>query len=113
PKCCLFSSDRVVLRSFFVFVFAHQSNQMSWLLDVKWGKEWLLEIIKEQAHSIRLTDVEELSDAITLKNHQAHNWNILAILGTCLSMPNIKVVSKKVDDIVEAIPVEMVLDVGN
>ncbi|HED4433212.1 TPA: virulence factor SrfB [Pasteurella multocida] len=101
------------VRSGVVFGFAHQSNQMSWFLDFKWVNEWLLEIFKEQAHSIRLTDFEELSDAITLKNHQAHYLNILAILGTCLSMPNIKVVSKKADDIVEAIPVDMVLDVGN
>lgn len=101
------------VRSGVVFGLAHQSNQMSWFLDFNWVNDWLLEVFKEQAHLIRLTDFEELEDAITLKNHQAHYLNILAILGTCLSIPNIKMVSKKIDDIVEAIPVDMILDVGN
>lgn len=96
-----------------VFGLAHQSNHLDWFLDLKWIKEWLLELFKEQAYLIRLTDFEELSDAIKLKNHQAHYLNILAILGSQLALPNIKVVSKKADDIIEAIPVDMVLDVGN
>ncbi|TNH03546.1 virulence factor SrfB [Testudinibacter sp. TR-2022] len=103
------------IRSGVAFGLAYQSDQMSWFLDFKWINEWLLELFHELApQPARLKlHAEDLQYEIEHKTYQGHFLNILAILGTELTLPRIKVVSNKTDDIIKAIPVDMVLDVGN
>ena len=50
---------------------------------------------------------------IAAKFHQGHYLNILAILGEEIDIPRIKMISNRSDEINRAIPVDMVLDVGN
>ena len=103
------------IRSGVAFALASQSDQMSWFLDFKWINEWLLELFNELApQPTRLKlHAEDLQYEIEHKAHQGHFLNILAMLGTELTLPRIKIVSNKTDDIIKAIPVDMVLDVGN
>lgn len=103
------------IRSGVVFGLAHQSNQMSWFLDYKWVNEWLLELFTELAPEANRLKIhpDDLEVDIKTKVYQGHYLNILALLGDEIEMPRIKVISNRADDIVKAIPVDMVLDVGN
>ena len=98
-----------------VFGLAYQSHQMSWFLDYKWVNEWLLELFTELApESDRLKiHPDDLKTDINAKFHQGHYLNILAILGEEIDIPRIKMISNRSDEINRAIPVDMVLDVGN
>ena len=103
------------VRSGVLFGLAHQSDQMSWFLDFNWVNNWLLELFKELAPEANRLKIhpEDLVQEVERKAHQGHYLNILAILGSEVALPRIKVVSNKTDDIMKAIPVDMVLDVGN
>ena len=103
------------VRSGAVFGLAYQSHQMSWFLDYKWVNEWLLELFTELApESDRLKiHPDDLKTDINAKFHQGHYLNILAILGEEIDIPRIKMISNRSDEINRAIPVDMVLDVGN
>ena len=103
------------VRSGAVFGLAYQSHQMSWFLDYKWVNEWLLELFTELApESDRLKiHPDDLKTDINAKFHPGHYLNILAILGEEIDIPRIKMISNRSDEINRAIPVDMVLDVGN
>ncbi|MGY4674909.1 virulence factor SrfB [Ursidibacter arcticus] len=103
------------IRSGVVFGLAHQSNQMSWFLDYKWVNEWLLELFTELAPEAERLKIhpDDLENDVREKVYQGHYLNILAMLGTEIEMPRIKVISNRSDDIIKSIPVDMILDVGN
>ncbi|KAE9535391.1 virulence factor SrfB [Ursidibacter arcticus] len=103
------------IRSGVVFGLAHQSNQMSWFLDYKWVNEWLLELFTELAPDAERLKIhpDDLENDVREKVYQGHYLNILAMLGTEIEMPRIKVISNRSDDIIKSIPVDMILDVGN
>lgn len=103
------------VRSGVQFKLAHQSDQMSWFLDIKWVNEWLLELFNEMAPLSERLNIhnDDMHEYIDQKLYQAHYLNVLSILGTELNLPKLKVVSNKVDDSIEPIAVDMVLDVGN
>lgn len=96
------------------FALAHQANEMGWFLDLNWVNDWLREVFTEQAQlpplRLQLDDIE--NECLELY-HQAHYLNLLHVLGTALEVPEIKVVSNRDSDLHKAIPVDMVLDVGN
>ena len=103
------------VRSGTTFSFAHQSDHISWFLDFKWINEWLLELFTELApEPTRLKiHTDDLLQDVENRTYQGHYLNILALLGEELDIPRIKIASNKRDDITRAIPVDMVLDVGN
>ncbi len=103
------------VRSAAHFSLAYQSDQMDWFLDISWVNEWLLELFTELApEPERLKiNVEELDEEIAEKSYQGHYLNLLSVLGEGLSIPKLKILSNKPDDAIEAIPVDMVIDVGN
>lgn len=103
------------VRSGAVFGLAYQSHQMSWFLDYKWINEWLLELFTELAPENDRLKIhpDDLKMDIAAKFHQGHYLNILAILGEEIDIPRIKMISNRSDEINRAIPVDMVLDVGN
>lgn len=103
------------VRSGTTFSFAHQSNHISWFLDFKWINDWLLELFSELAPEPSRLKIHPDDLEIDIKNrvHQAHYLNLLALVGEEIEIPRIKIASNKRDDITKAIPVDMVLDVGN
>lgn len=96
------------------FALAHRADEMGWFLDLRWVDGWLREVFTEQAQNppirMQLDDIEEQCREFY---HQAHYLNLLHLLGTLLRVPEIKVVSNRDSDMQKAIPVDMVLDVGN
>ncbi|MDO9617517.1 MAG: virulence factor SrfB [Pseudomonas sp.] len=96
------------------FALAHQANEMGWFLDLGWVNDWLREVFSEQAQlppvRMQLDDIENECQELY---HQAHYLNLLHILGSALTVPEMKVVSNRDSDLHKAIPVDMVLDVGN
>lgn len=103
------------IRSGTTFSLAYQSNHISWFLDFKWVNEWLKELFTELAPEPNRLKIhpDDLSIDLQHNLHQGHFLNILALIGEEIELPRIKVVSHKRDDVVKAIPVDMVLDVGN
>lgn len=84
-------------------------------MDYKWINEWLLELFTELAPENDRLKIhpDDLKMDIAAKFHQGHYLNILAILGEEIDIPRIKMISNRSDEINRAIPVDMVLDVGN
>jgi hypothetical protein len=96
------------------FALAHQADEMGWFLDLAWVDGWLREVFTEQAQlppiRMQFDDIEHECQELY---HQAHYLNLLHLLGTALLVPELKVVSNRDSDLHKAIPVDMVLDVGN
>ncbi len=96
------------------FALAWQPGEMGWFLDLGWVDGWLREVFAEQAllPPLRMSaeDIEAESRAL---HHQAHYLNLLQLLGSSLPVPEVKVISNQDSDLHKAIPVDMVLDVGN
>ncbi|WP_373777728.1 virulence factor SrfB [Glaesserella sp.] len=103
------------VRSGTTFAFAHQSNHIAWFLDFKWVNEWLLELFNELAPEPTRLKIhpDDLEQDIRDYIYQGHYLNLLALFGEELNLPVLKIASNKRDDIQKAIPVDLVLDVGN
>ncbi|MDF7666628.1 virulence factor SrfB [Orbaceae bacterium ESL0727] len=98
-----------------IFNLAHRSDHISWYLELKWVTNWLLDLFQElapQPDRLKMHK-DDVAQGIKNKAYYAHYLNIVTLLGESLSLPAIKMVSNKSNDIVESIPVDMVLDVGN
>ena len=95
------------------FAFAHRAHEMGWFLDQKWIDEWLREIFTELGKPRLKKDSEDIRDEIAERHHQAHYLNVLHLLGTQLSLPEIKIISNAPNDLYKPIPVDLVLDIGN
>lgn len=102
------------VRSGSSFALAVQADEMGWFLDLGWIDGWLREVFQEQARQpgLRMTP-EDIDEELSQLAHQAHYLNLLDLLGSALSVPQVKVVSNRDSDLYKAIPVDMVLDVGN
>ena len=96
------------------FNLAFQAHEMGWFLEEPWIGSWLQEVFTDGAPSrLRLQpeDIEfELKEQFS---HLAHYLNWLTIIGERAKLPEIVVRSNARDDVEKAIPVDMVLDVGN
>lgn len=103
------------VRSGTTFSFAYQSNHISWFLDFKWINDWLLELFTELAPEPDRLKIHPDDLALDINNrvHQGHYLNLLALVGEEIEIPRFKIASNKRDDITKAIPVDMILDVGN
>jgi hypothetical protein len=95
------------------FAFAHRAHEMGWFLDQEWLQKWLSETFEEHAKPRLKKDAEDIRDEMAKLHHQAHYLNLLHLIGSQLSLPEIKVVSNVRHDLYEPIQVDMVLDVGN
>ncbi|MBB3103008.1 virulence factor SrfB [Azomonas macrocytogenes] len=96
------------------FALAYRADEMGWFLDLNWVDGWLRELFVEQAQlppvRMQLDDIEAECQQLY---HQAHYLNLLHLFGTLLPVPELKVISNRDSDLHKAIPVDMVLDVGN
>jgi hypothetical protein len=97
-----------------VFDLAHKANEMSWFLDLDWVDGWLKEIFLEQTELLdKKRDPDEVEAELNELYHQAHYLNVLNLVATKLFIPKLLIVSNQPDDTHHAIPVDMVLDIGN
>ena len=89
------------------------ASQAGRFLDLGWVDGWLREVFSEQAkQTLRMQPDDIEQDCMELR-HQAHYLNLLHVLNAALPGLEIKVVSNRSNDLDKAIPVDMVLDVGN
>lgn len=95
------------------FAFAHRSHEMGWFLDQQWIDSWLRELYSELARPRLKKDAEDIRLELADLHHQAHYLNLLHLVGTQLSLPEIKVISNAPNDLYKPIPVDLVLDIGN
>ena len=95
------------------FAFAHRAHEMGWFLDQEWIQKWLVEIYEELAKPRLKKDLEDIRVETAELHHQAHYLNLLYLIGSQLSLPEIKVISNAKNDLYKPIAVDIVLDVGN
>jgi hypothetical protein len=95
------------------FALAHQTDQMGCFLDLGWVDGWLREVFSEQAKDKLRMYPDDIEQECRELRHQAHYLNLLHVFSKALPAIEIKVVSNRDNDQDKAIPVDMVLDVGN
>ncbi|GAA0579336.1 virulence factor SrfB [Halomonas salifodinae] len=99
------------------FRLATMTIDMRWFMDQAWVKEWLEELFREANPGL---DSQEMEEALGERLHLAHYLNVLSLLHRPIKaehrdprprveVPDLKVIAQSEG----AIPVDLVLDVGN
>ncbi|GKW50453.1 virulence factor SrfB [Halomonas sp. NCCP-2165] len=99
------------------FRLATMTIDMRWFMDQAWVKEWLEELFRDANPGL---DSQEMNDALEERLPQAHYLNVLSLLHRPIKaehrdprprveIPDLKVIAQGEG----AIPVDLVLDVGN
>jgi hypothetical protein len=101
------------VRSGVSFAFAHRADEIGWFPELPWVSGWLDEIYSDRAGpALRLPPEDQEADKGRFAPH-GHYLNLLALIGAKVRLPEIKLLSNAPGDLQRAIPVDMVLDVGN
>ncbi len=96
-----------------VFALAWRGHEMSWFTEQTWFADWITELYNDCAPSRLKYSPEDMDERLVQLEQHAHYLNILWLLGNRLRLPRIRLLSNKADHVHKAIPVDMVLDVGN
>lgn len=99
------------------FRLATMTIDMKWFMDQEWVQKWLEELFREANEGL---DSQEMSEALGERLHLAHYLNVLSLLHRPIkeehrdpvpriAIPDIRVITQSEG----AIPVDLVLDVGN
>ncbi|MGM1052586.1 MAG: virulence factor SrfB [Pseudomonadota bacterium] len=99
------------------FRLATMMIDMKWFMDMDWVQKWLKELFEEANPGL---DSQEMEEALEERQHLAHYLNVLSLLHRPIkeehrdptprvAIPDIRVITQSE----EAIPVDLVLDVGN
>lgn len=92
------------------FMLAWQNHEVAEFLDQTWVDGWLREVFVQQASRQPERTEEDVTRALKMFEYQAHWLNVLSLLST-LNVPEVKIVAQTLQT--PAIPVDLVLDVGN
>lgn len=93
------------------FALAWKNNEIHDFLDQTWVDGWLREVFTQYASRHESRSEREIASAMKMFEYQAHYLNILELLGARLSVPEVKIITATLQ--APAIPVDLVLDVGN
>ncbi len=93
------------------FALAWRDTCLNEFLDQTWVDGWLREVFCHFYRDNAAMDDNALARALKLFEYQGHYLNILEMLGTQLAIPEVQIVTATLH--AEAIPVDLVLDVGN
>ena len=93
------------------FALAWQDANLNEFLDQTWVDGWLREVFSHFCRDSALREENEIIRALKSFEYQGHYLNILEMLGVQLAIPEVKIVTATLHS--EAIPVDLVLDVGN
>lgn len=104
---------RADVQSGAAFKLAFQAHEMGWFLEEPWIANWLQEVFEDQAPSCLRLQPEDIGVELKQFSHHGHYLNWLTLIGERAKLPEIVVRSNAADDVEKAIPVDMVLDVGN
>jgi hypothetical protein len=95
------------------FALAWRSNDMSWFCEQPWFADWITELYNDNATPRLKFSPEDIGERLNQLDQHAHYLNVLWLLGNRVRLPKIRILSNQRDHILKAIPVDMVLDVGN
>jgi len=93
------------------FALAWRDTCLNEFLDQTWVDGWLREVFCHFYRDNVAMDENTLARALKLFEYQGHYLNILEMVGAQLAIPEVKIVTATLH--AEAIPVDLVLDVGN
>lgn len=93
------------------FALAWRDEEVADFLDQTWIDGWLREVFTQYASHEENRSEREITQAMRGFEYQGHWLNLLALLGEQLSVPEVKIVTATVST--PAIPVDLILDVGN
>ncbi|RPH24792.1 virulence factor SrfB [Buttiauxella warmboldiae] len=93
------------------FSLAWHNEEIHDFIDQTWVDGWLREVFSQFATRHESRSEREISNALKTFEYQAHYLNIIEMLGAQLSLPEVKIVTATLQ--APAIPVDLVLDVGN
>lgn len=93
------------------FALAWRDDEVFDFLDQTWIDGWLREAFLHYATSVESRSEREIAQALRGFEYQAHWLNLLTLLGEQLTVPEVKIVTHTLST--PAIPVDLILDVGN
>lgn len=93
------------------FALAWRDSDIHSFLGNSWVDGWLRECFIQYCRRTDEADDTGLARALRLFEYQGHYLNILEMAGTQLTLPQVSIVTATLRE--EAIPVDLVLDVGN
>ncbi|MCA1921112.1 virulence factor SrfB, partial [Buttiauxella noackiae] len=93
------------------FALAWHNEEINDFIDQTWVDGWLREVFTQFATRHESRTEREISNALKTFEYQAHYLNIIEMLGSQLCVPEVKIVTATLQ--APAIPVDLVLDVGN
>ncbi len=93
------------------FALAWRDDEVFDFLDQTWIDGWLREAFLHYATSVENRSEREIAQALRGFEYQAHWLNLLTLLGEQLTVPEVKIVTHTLST--PAIPVDLILDVGN
>ncbi len=95
------------------FAFAHRANEIGWYPELPWVSGWIEEVFNERAGPCLRLPPEDVEAERGRLAHHAHYLNLLALVGDRGCIPDVKLLGNSRGDVYRAVPVDMVLDVGN
>jgi hypothetical protein len=101
------------VRSGVSFAFAHRADEIGWFPEQPWVSGWVEEVYDDRAGPALRLPPEDVDAEKERLAHHAHYLNMLALIGDKVRLPEVKLLSNAEGDLHGAIPVDMVLDVGN
>lgn len=93
------------------FALAWRDDEVFDFLDQTWIDGWLREAFLHYASSVENRSERDIAQALRGFEYQAHWLNLLTLLGEQLTVPEVKIVTHTLST--PAIPVDLILDVGN
>ncbi|WP_318377739.1 virulence factor SrfB [Enterobacter sp.] len=92
------------------FSLAWRDDEVADFLDQTWIDGWLREVFMQHVQNEGRSE-REIAQALRGFEYQAHWLNLLTLLGEQLTVPEVKIVTHTLSTL--AIPVDLILDVGN
>ncbi|EIL0604211.1 virulence factor SrfB, partial [Salmonella enterica] len=93
------------------FALAWRDEEVADFLDQTWIDGWLRESFLQYASQVENRSEQAIQQALRSFEYQAHWLNLLTLLGEQLTVPEVKFVTHTLST--PAIPVDLILDVGN
>ncbi|POT54738.1 virulence factor SrfB [Citrobacter amalonaticus] len=93
------------------FALAWRNHEISEFLDQTWVNGWLRESFMQYLNQQEDLSEHDITSAMKMFEYQGHYLNLLEMLAEQIQIPEIQITSETLH--VPAIPVDLVLDVGN
>ncbi|THD52710.1 virulence factor SrfB [Enterobacteriaceae bacterium ML5] len=93
------------------FALAWKDHEVAEFMDNTWVDGWLREAFVQHATKQEERSTQSLNSALKVFEYQAHYLNILEMVGTQLSVPEIQIIAQTLNT--PPVPVDLILDVGN